>query len=301
MVCRGVRLGAVPEATPDDRGLGLCYRSSMKGKKIRPLVGKIAFETARGGYFGEPRIRLLEAIAVHGSLSRAAKDVPLSYKAAWDALDAMNNLSEAPLVVRTTGGKHGGGTQLTDHGREIIALYRAMESSQQDILNQLAVTPAGRAAEQPDSLRTLIRRMSVRTSARNQFVGTVTALDDAGGRVDVRLALAGGDTIVAAITPASVENMALAVGSEAYALVKAPWVLVSSRAQRRSAARNVLAGTITDLQPGTTSTQVSLATEKGRIVVAAMSNAAVAQQELVVGQQASASFATESVILATFD
>ncbi|HEY1104465.1 MAG TPA: TOBE domain-containing protein [Burkholderiaceae bacterium] len=276
----------------------------MKSRKIRPLVGKIAFETARGGYFGEPRIRLLEAIGVHGSLSRAAKDVPLSYKAAWDALDAMNNLSEAPLVVRTTGGRHGGGTQLTDHGREIIALYRAMESSQQDILNQLAVTPAGssQAADQPDSLRTLIRRMSVRTSARNQFVGTVAALEDAGGMVDVRLALAGGDAIVAAITPASVENMGLAVGSEAYALVKAPWVLVSPRPQRRSAARNVLAGTITDMQPpGAASTQVSLTTPNGRIVVASMANTLVAQHGLCTGHAAFASFSTESVILATFD
>lgn len=276
----------------------------MKARKIRPLVGKIAFETARGGYFGEPRIRLLEAIGVHGSLSRAAKDVPLSYKAAWDALDAMNNLSEAPLVVRTTGGRHGGGTQLTDHGREIIALYRAMESSQQDILNQLAVTPAGssQAADQPDSLRTLIRRMSVRTSARNQFVGTVAALEDAGGMVDVRLALAGGDAIVASITPASVENMGLAVGSEAYALVKAPWVLVSPRPQRRSAARNVLAGTITDMQPpGAASTQVSLTTPNGRIVVASMANTLVAQHGLCTGHAAFASFSTESVILATFD
>lgn len=120
--------------------------------------------------------------------------------------------------------------------------------------------------------------------------------------VDVRLALAGGDAIVAAITPASVENMGLAVGSEAYALVKAPWVLVSPRPQRRSAARNVLAGTITDMQPpGAASTQVSLTTPNGRIVVASMANTLVAQHGLCTGHAAFASFSTESVILATFD
>ncbi len=273
----------------------------MRTKSVRPLVGKLAFETSAGGYLGEPRIRLLEAIALHGSLSRAAKDVPLSYKAAWDALDAMNNLAESPLVVRTTGGKNGGGTQLTDHGRQIIALYRAMESSQQDILNQLADIPAqSAAAHENDSLRTLIRRLSVKTSARNQFVGTVAALQDQGGMVNVQLALQGGDAIVATITPESVENMALAKGSEAYALIKAPWVGVSTRAQRASASRNVLAGQLQGLKKGDTSTQLAIATASGRIISASMGNALVAERGLRKGQPVWASFATDSVILATF-
>lgn len=265
------------------------------------MVGKLAFETTSGGYLGEPRIRLLEAIAVHGSLSRAAKDVPLSYKAAWDALDTMNSLAEAPLVVRTTGGKHGGGTQLTEHGRQIIALYRAMESSQQDILNQLAAAPAQSAeAHKNNALRTLIRRLSVKTSARNQFVGTVTSLDDTGGMTDVRLGLPGGDILVVAITPASVANMGLAVGAEAYALVKAPWVSVSATAPRRHPTRNVLAGTLTGLQPGQTRTELTVTTAGGRVVAASMANAAVTDRGLRKGQPAWASFATDSAILALF-
>ena len=132
----------------------------MPSRKRR-LIGTIAFETPAGAVFGDTRIRLLEAIAEHGSLNRAAKTVPLSYKAAWDALDSMNNLAEAPLVVRTTGGRHGGGTQLTEHGRRMIALYRAMERSQQDILDQVAATQA-LAALPPEgtALRTLLRRMA---------------------------------------------------------------------------------------------------------------------------------------------
>jgi molybdenum-dependent DNA-binding transcriptional regulator ModE len=58
-------------------------------------------------FLGDTRIRLLEAIDRYGSISQAAKAVPLSYKAAWDAVDAMNNLAEAPLVERSVGGKHG--------------------------------------------------------------------------------------------------------------------------------------------------------------------------------------------------
>ena len=48
----------------------------------------------------EKRVKLLEAISATGSISSAAKMVGLSYKAAWEAVDTMNNLSQKPLVVR---------------------------------------------------------------------------------------------------------------------------------------------------------------------------------------------------------
>ncbi len=268
----------------------------------RRLVGKLSFETAAGGVMGDTRIRLLEAIDALGSLNRAARVVPLSYKAAWDALDSMNNLAEAPLVIRTTGGRHGGGTQLTEHGRRMVALYRAMESSQQDILDRIAAPRALAAAgRDAASLRTLLRRMVVKTSARNQFVGRVVALADAGGMVDVRMRLHGGDEIVAAITPESVETMALAPGREAYALIKAPWVTLTLRAPRRRVAVNALQGVIDTLEAGRVSTRLTLATANGRVIAAAMRPDRVAALGLSAGQPAWASFATDSVILATFD
>ncbi|MCC7059524.1 MAG: winged helix-turn-helix domain-containing protein, partial [Burkholderiaceae bacterium] len=62
--------------------------------------------------FGGPgRIALLEAIHSEGSITRAARKVGLSYKAAWDAIDTMNNLAAEPLVTRVTGGKGGGSTR----------------------------------------------------------------------------------------------------------------------------------------------------------------------------------------------
>jgi molybdate transport system regulatory protein len=272
----------------------------MAGK--RRLIGSIAFETSAGAVFGDRRIRLLEAIATHGSLNRAAKAVPLSYKAAWDALDSMNNLAEAPLVVRTTGGRNGGGTQLTDHGRRIIALYRAMESSQQDLLDRVSSPKALAAAPgESDALRTLLRRMSIKTSARNQFVGEVVAIADRGGMADVRLRLDGGDELVAAITPESVETMALRPGKQAYALIKAPWVGVTARAPRRDAARNVFEGTISAVDAGSVSTRLTLTTASGRAIAAALPHAQVVERGLRRGVAAWAGFSTESVILATFD
>lgn len=61
----------------------------------------------------------------------------LSYKAAWDAVDAMNNLASSALVTRTTGGTRGGSTLLTDYGKHVVELVRKTE---QDYANVLAGT-----------------------------------------------------------------------------------------------------------------------------------------------------------------
>ncbi|MCE1170478.1 MAG: winged helix-turn-helix domain-containing protein, partial [Azovibrio sp.] len=107
-------------------------------QNLHRLKGRLEVETEFGTFLGDTRIRLLEAIATQGSISQAAKAVPLSYKAAWDAVDAMNNLADEPLVIRSAGGKHGGGTQLTDYGRRVVALYRALEAESQAALERLA-------------------------------------------------------------------------------------------------------------------------------------------------------------------
>ena len=79
------------------------------------LRSRLEVDTEFGSFLGDTRIRLLEAIDTHGSISQAAKAVPLSYKAAWDAVDAMNNLAdEAAGGAQRPAASHGGGTLLTE-------------------------------------------------------------------------------------------------------------------------------------------------------------------------------------------
>ena len=93
------------------------------------LEGQLQLSRRGRKYLGGDRIALLEAIERLGSISQAARHLEISYKAAWDAVEAMNNLAGKPLLVRASGGEHGGGSlDLTDHGREIIRLYRLLES-----------------------------------------------------------------------------------------------------------------------------------------------------------------------------
>jgi molybdate transport system regulatory protein len=149
--------------------------ASRKTKAAGPrLVSKLEVSTELGAFLGDTRIRLLEAIDQHGSISQAAKHVPLSYKAAWDAVDAMNNLADQPLVERSTGGKHGGGTLLTDHGRKVVSLYRAVEAEYQMALDRLMAQWGDVDAGNVRAFQQLLRRMGMRTSARNQFAWTRT-------------------------------------------------------------------------------------------------------------------------------
>ena len=79
-------------------------------------------------FLGEGRVALLKAIVEHGSISAAARSMNMSYKKAWEAIDAMNSLSDEPLVIRSTGGSGGGGTKVTEAGREAVALYEDINS-----------------------------------------------------------------------------------------------------------------------------------------------------------------------------
>ena len=53
-------------------------------------------------------LKLLKCIDSAGSINAAAKVMGMSYKAAWQAVEAMNNMSEQTLVARQTGGQNGG-------------------------------------------------------------------------------------------------------------------------------------------------------------------------------------------------
>ena len=81
---------------------------------------------------GPGKVDLLESIGKEGSISQAAREKHLSYRRAWSMVNTMNQCFKEPLVVSITGGKGGGGAQLTDVGQKIIQLYRKMEKKAED-------------------------------------------------------------------------------------------------------------------------------------------------------------------------
>lgn len=272
--------------------------SPRRGLAAGPrLVSKLELSTELGTFLGDTRIRLLEAIDQHGSITQAAKHVPLSYKAAWDAVDAMNNLADQPLVERSTGGKHGGGTLLTDHGRKVVALYRAVEAEHQRALDRLMGQWGELDQGDMKSFQQLLRHMALRTSARNQFVCTVTGLREGEVDYEVFLRLDARNALVAVITRDSAEQLGIAIGMQVVALVKASSVMLLTDDTLRLSARNHLWGTVERVLDGPVNAEVSLSLGGGKTVTSVVTHESVEALGLKEGQRACAVFKSSSVIL----
>lgn len=247
-----------------------------------------------GENFGGPgRVELLSRIDQCGSITQAAKAMKMSYKAAWDAIDSMNNLAGEPLVERLAGGKGGGGTRLTPRGLQLIENFKIIEREHRKFVDQLSREAKGIT----DDLL-LIRRMSMKTSARNQFLGNVTSVSQGAVNDEIDLEIAGGQKIVATITRASTDNLGLQVGTEAFALIKASSVIIMiDDESAKISARNRLCGTISRLEPGAVNTEVVIDLPGGGVIVAIVTKESAATLGLAVGKAASAIFKASSVII----
>lgn len=73
---------------------------------------------------GPGKADLLAAIQEAGSISGAARLLGMSYRRAWLLVETMNRCFREPLVATSAGGRHGGGTQLTSTGQQVLKSYR---------------------------------------------------------------------------------------------------------------------------------------------------------------------------------
>lgn len=187
-----------------------------------PIDAQFALRRDGRLLLGRERIALVKAVAETGSISAAAKKLGLSYKTAWDGVDAINNLLPTPAVETRLGGK--GGARLTDQGRRLILAYTDLEARLQRISAFLhGEGLEGQTAE-------LLWALGLRTSARNVFRAEI--VDIARGAVDVDLILSIAPTqrISVTVTNAAADELALAPGLNVLALVKAQHVRVGVEA-----------------------------------------------------------------------
>ncbi len=253
----------------------------------------------RSGGIGERRIALLEAIGATGSLTRAAQRVGLSYKGAWDAINAINNLADTPLVRRNTGGARGGGTTLTERAVALVRTYRAAEAEQQRFLEQLNRRVASLSG---DDLN-LMERLAMQSSARNQLIGRVTAIKRSSVNAEITIEVAGGDTLVAMITEASADNLGLAVGVTVTALIKASWLIVAAGdlSHARLSSRNRLVGTVARITRDTVASELTLRLPGGAHLAATITRESADALGLAEGDTATALFKASSVIVSPAD
>ncbi len=89
-----------------------------------------------GAALGPGKIDLLEAIAETGSIRAAGSRFKMSYRRAWGLVAELNGMFRTPLVVAETGGRGGGGAQLTPLGRTVVERFRRMEANSWSAVEQ---------------------------------------------------------------------------------------------------------------------------------------------------------------------
>jgi molybdate transport system regulatory protein len=246
---------------------------------------------------GDARIRLLEAIAGQGSISRAAPLVPLSYKGAWDAVEAMNNMSTQPLVERVTGGRNGGGAALTAHGRRMVDLYRAMEGECQLALARLLSRGLAGADSDAGAFAGFLRHMALRTSARNQFLCSVTSLEPTDVDVRLHLSLDGMQPLSVLVTQSSVDRLGICTGMSLMVLVKASAVSLGRRAPAARARLNTLWGTVSEVIEGEQRCEVTLQVGAHRFITAVLPISDAQRVRPDLGQRLCAHFSPSSPLV----
>ena len=258
------------------------------------LEGSLWISAGGESLGGHGRVALLQAIAEHGSITQGAKAFGMSYKAAWDAIDTMNNLAGEPLVETATGGRGGGATRLTPRGRQLVDRFNELMAIHHRFVRQL-----GEQALDLDRELSLLRMLNMKTSARNQFVGQIKAIRRGAVNDEVILALPGGSRIAAVITHESTESLGLQPGSTAIALIKASSIiLMAAKDGARLSARNQLPGVVAEVVPGAVNGEVLLDVEGCGRVAAIVTNESVAVMGLAPGVRVTAVFKASSVILA---
>ena len=161
------------------------------------------------------RIALLEAVMEHKSITKAAEITGFSYKTAWDAVNAINNLLPRPGFVTRTGGSHGAGAEVTDEGRRFILTFLAPGRWCVAMVNASSVMVAQKGA-------------APRLSARNKIAGTVVRRTDDGADSEVTIDIGGGKTITAVVTREGADEAGARTGAQVLAVFKASHVILAS-------------------------------------------------------------------------
>ena len=236
------------------------------------------------------RIALLQHIAEQGSITRAAKSAGLSYKAAWDAIDELNNLADQPLVERSIGGKGGGGARLSEEGQRVLRLYLRLQALQAQLLQ---------ASEGAGDLG-LLSRLMLRTSARNQLHGKVLGIEAQGHNDRIRLEMARGLVVDAQITHDSTVRLELDIGTEVVALIKAGWLELFPVGQTLEPGNNVLQGVIEHIDNARGGpSEVRIGLPNGQTLCALAEPLELQARHLDAGSPVQVAFSPTNVLLGT--
>ena len=213
----------------------------------------VSLANAFGHGTADKRIEVLRKIGETGSISQAARETGISYKAAWQAIDTLTNLTGVSLVEKVVGGVGGGGAKLTDAGSRLLEIASVLEKNRQEVLSRFQEDKA-------DTLDARFSRLSIRTSMRNYLPCRVKGLKMSGQIVRVCLQVHENmSVLVARITRTSAELLALKPGMAVLAMCKATAVKVFGEVDSGDlSVANQFQGTVTRVSEGEKEDEVTI-------------------------------------------
>jgi len=255
------------------------------------IEGRIWFKKEGKNLLGNGRVELLEKIDEFGSISKASKAMKMSYKAAWDMVDAMNNLSDEPLVEKVTGGKNGGGTQVTKVGKELINTFKKFKEFYKALLLEVDEEELS-----SDNHLSLIRKLHMKSSSRNMITGYIKEFSTAEYNTKVELSISEDTSLFAIIPTATFIDMHLQEGDKVFALVQESSIMLSTAQLHGISARNMTKSTISALKTDSVSTEVKLSIGKNTLT-SAISNESLESLHLEIGQEIYAIIKATDIII----
>ena len=237
------------------------------------IQGRIWIKNHNINFLGHGKIELLERIKQTGSIAKAAKEMKMSYKAAWDSIDMINKASKEPLVVAMSGGKGGGGTQITPNGEEAIRIFKAMEEKQNQLLQFFKedlkswqesqehpkdAQKIDTKAPSQKEVQSFVRKYVMKTSARNQLFGKIVEIKEGKVNAHITLETTSNLKIKSIITLTSLKELSLQIGTQCYALVKSSWIVVFTQKPKKCSLQNCLEGRVAQIKEGEVNCQVEI-------------------------------------------
>jgi molybdate transport system regulatory protein len=150
----------------------------------------------------------------------------------------------------------------------------------------------------PGAAFDLLRRLALRTSARNQFIGRIVAVTARAVDAEAQIEIQSGQRITAGITNESVECLGLRPGRSVWALIKAVAVdIVREAGTDRPARSNALCGTVSRMTRGDGPTEVVIDLSAGVTVRGVVAADVLATRGIVEQGPACAIFPAAGVIV----
>lgn len=238
------------------------------------------------------RVALLRAVDQTGSISGAARILGISFRGAWDQVQALNNLFDGPLIAAERGRRGQGNAMLTPKGRAVAMGLERMQLEMSAAVARLVDLDSDLS---PD----LFWSLGMKTSVRNALRGTVERVTEGAVNGEALVRVAEGVQVVSILTNRAIRDLGLAEGASVIVLIQAGDVILAEGDGLRTSARNVLPGRVTAREDGAVNSEVSLDIGGGKTLVAILTVESARALDLGPGMAVTALIKAPHVILAT--